>query len=173
MEEAMMDAQEIIDRLGMLPHPEEGGHFVETYKSQEVIPRKALPERYHGRRSFGTAIFYLLTPDTFSRLHRLESDEIFHFYLGDPVTMLQLRPDGGSEFLTLGQDIEAGQRLQVVVPAGTWQGSFLNEGGEYALLGCTVAPGFDYADYETGSRGDLLKEYPEQEELIVRLTPSR
>jgi hypothetical protein len=168
-----MDVHDIIDRLGMQPHPEEGGYFVETYKCEESIPRKALPDRYHGKRSFGTAIFYLLTPETFSQLHRLESDEIFHFYLGDPVTMLQLRPDGSSEVLVLGQDILNGEQLQVVVPRGTWQGSFLNEGGEYALLGCTVAPGFDYADYETGSRGDLLKEYPEQEELIVRLTPPR
>jgi predicted cupin superfamily sugar epimerase len=167
----VMKAQEIIDALGMLPHPEEGGYFVETYKSKEAIPRKALPQRYHGKRSFGTAIFYLLTPETFSQLHKLESDEVFHFYLGDPVTMLQLRPDGSSEVLTLGQDIVGGQRLQVVVPAGTWQGSFLNEGGEFALLGCTVAPGFEYDDYETGSRGDLLKGFPEQEELIVRLTP--
>jgi predicted cupin superfamily sugar epimerase len=165
-----VNAQQIIDRLGMAPHPEEGGYFVETYRCEESIPRKALPDRYHGKRSFGTAIFYLLTPEAFSQLHRLESDEIFHFYLGDPVTMLQLRPDGSSEVLTLGQDILNGEQLQVVVPRGTWQGSFLNEGGEYALLGCTVAPGFDYADYETGSRGDLLKEYPEQEELIVRLT---
>ncbi len=168
-----MNAQEIIDRLGMVPHPEEGGYFVETYKCEESIPRKALPERYHGKRSFGTAIFYLLTPDTFSQLHSLESDEIFHFYLGDPVSMLQMRPDGSSEVLTLGQDILRGQRLQVVVPRGTWQGAFLNAGGEFALLGCTVAPGFEYADYETGSRGDLLKEYPEQEELILRLTPPR
>jgi hypothetical protein len=84
--------------------------------------------------------------------------------------MLQLRPDGDSQLLTLGQDIAAGQRLQVVVPRGTWQGSFLNDGGEYALLGCTVAPGFEYADYETASRADLLKEYPEQNDLIVRLT---
>ncbi len=168
-----MKAEEIIDALGMSPHPEEGGYFVETYKCEESISRKALPERYHGKRSFGTAIFYLLTPETFSQLHKLESDEIFHFYLGHPVTMLQLRPDGSSEVLTLGQDIVGGQRLQVVVPGGTWQGSFLDEGGEFALLGCTVAPGFEYADYETGSRGDLLKEYPEQEELILRLTPPR
>jgi predicted cupin superfamily sugar epimerase len=165
-----VNAQQIIDRLGMEPHPEEGGYFVETYRCEESIPRKALPDRYHGKRPFGTAIFYLLTPETFSQLHRLESDEIFHFYLGDPVTMLQLRPDGSSEVLTLGQDILNEEQLQVVVPRGTWQGSFLNEGGEYALLGCTVAPGFDYADYEAGSRGDLLKEYPEQEVLIVRLT---
>ena len=166
-----MNAEEIIRLLGMEPHPEEGGYFVQTYKSEEVIATKALPHRYGSKRSYGTAIFYLLTPDTFSQLHRLESDEIFHFYLGDPVTMLQLHPDGSTNVVTLGHDIRSGQQLQVVVPRGTWQGSLLNEGGDFALLGCTVAPGFEYSDYESGSRGDLLKEYPEQEELITRLTP--
>src|SRR4030042_7028699 len=140
-----MKAEEIIQLLGRKPHPEEGGYFAETYKSEEVFSKKCLPPRYGYKRSFGTAIFYLLTPDTFSQLHRLESDEIFHFYLGDPVTMLQLRPDGDSQLLTLGQDIAAGQRLQVVVPRGTWQGSFLHAGGEFALLGCTGGAGFEYA----------------------------
>jgi len=166
----MISAEEIIQLLGMKPYRVEGGYFAETYRSEEVIPKKALPDRYGYKRSFGTAIFYLLTPDTFSALHRLESDEIFHFYLGDPVTMLQLRPDGSTLVLTLGQDIRTGQQLQVVVPHSAWQGSFLNEGGAFALLGCTVAPGFDYDDYESGSRGDLIKEYPEQHELITRLT---
>jgi len=168
----MISAQEIIELLGLKPLRVEGGYFLETYKCQELIPRKALPERYHGKRSFGTAIFYLLTPDTVSALHRLESDEIFHFYLGDPVTMLQLHPDGSTNVVTLGHDIRSDQQLQVVVPRGTWQGSLLNEGGDFALLGCTVAPGFEYSDYESGSRGDLLKEYPEQEDLITRLAPS-
>ena len=167
----MISAQEIIELLGMQPLRVEGGYFAETYKCQELIPRKALPTRYHGKRSFGTSIFYLLTPDEVSALHRLESDEIFHFYLGDPVTMLQLHPDGSNDVVTLGQDIRSGQQLQVVVPRGTWQGSLLNEGGEFALLGCTVAPGFEYSDYEAGLGGDLVKEYPEQEDLIARLTP--
>ena len=167
-----MNAEQIIQLLGLKPLRVEGGYFVETYKCEEGIPRKALPERYHGKRSFGTAIFYLLTPDTVSALHRLESDEIFHFYLGDPVTMLQLHPDGSTNVVTLGHDIRSDQQLQVVVPRGTWQGSLLNEGGDFALLGCTVAPGFEYSDYESGSRGDLLKEYPEQEDLITRLAPS-
>jgi predicted cupin superfamily sugar epimerase len=168
--ENMISAEEIIQLLGMKPHLEEGGYFVELYRSGDVIPKKALPDRYGYKRSFGTAIFYLLTPDTFSALHRLESDEIFHFYLGDPATMLQLRPDGSTLVLTLGQDILSGQQLQVVVPHGTWQGTFLNEGSAFALLGCTMAPGFDWDDFEIGSRGDLIKEYPEQHELITRLT---
>jgi predicted cupin superfamily sugar epimerase len=166
-----VNVDEIIQLLGLQPHPQEGGYFAETYRSQEAIPGPALPNRYPSKRSFGTAIYYLLTPDTVSALHKLESDEIFHFYLGDPVTMLQLHPDTSTSVITLGQDILAGQQLQVVVPRGTWQGSLLQEGGDFALLGCTVAPGFDYRDYESGDRDDLLKEYPEHEELIVRLTP--
>lgn len=167
----MLSAEEIIERLGMRPLREEGGYFVEPYRSEEMIPKAGLPERYPSDRAFGTAIFYLLTPDTCSALHRLASDEIFHFYLGDPVTMLQLFPDGSSRVLTLGQDITHDQELQVVVPRGTWQGSFLVEGGAFALLGCTVAPGFEYADYEHGSREVLLDQYPDQRELIIRLTP--
>jgi predicted cupin superfamily sugar epimerase len=167
----MVSASEIIERLGLQPHPEEGGYFAETYKSEEVVSRAGLPGRYPSARALGTAIFYLLTPDTVSALHRLASDEIFHFYLGDPVTMLWLRPDGSSEVVTLGQDLLAGHRLQVVVPRGTWQGSFLEEGGGFALLGCTVAPAFEYEDYEHGSRRELLDRYPEQRELIMRLTP--
>ncbi|NIN66651.1 MAG: cupin domain-containing protein [Anaerolineae bacterium] len=166
----MVSADEIIERLGMQPHPEEGGYFVQTYKSEELISKLALPDRYPSPRAFGTAIFYLLTPDTFSALHRLASDEIFHFYLGDPVTMLQLHLDGSSQVATLGQDILAGQELQVVVPRGTWQGSLLNEGGEFALLGCTVSPGFEYEDYEAGSREEFLVQYPAHRELILRLT---
>lgn len=167
----MISADEIIELFGLQPHPEEGGHFVETYKSEELISKLGLPERYLSERAFGSAIFYLLTPDTFSALHRLASDEIFHFYLGDPVTMLQLHPDGSSRVVTLGQDILKGQELQVVAPRGTWQGAFLNELGEFALLGCTVAPGFEYADYEAGDRETLLEQYPDQRELIVRLVP--
>ena len=167
----MISVDEIIERLGMQLHPEEGGYFVETYKSEEVIPKDSLPERYPSERAFGTAIFYLLTPDTFSALHRLTSDEIFHFYLGDAVTMLQLHPDGSWKVVTLGQRIRGGEALQVVVPGGTWQGSFLNEGGEFALLGCTVAPGFEYEDYEGGSREELVERYPQAREMIVRLAP--
>src|SRR5581483_11176343 len=97
-----------------------------------------------------TAIYYLLTPDTVSAMHRLATDEIFHFYLGDPVEMLQLRPDGSHRVAILGPDLDAGQRPQIVVPRGVWQGARLVPGGRFALLGTTVAPGFDYADYETG-----------------------
>jgi uncharacterized protein len=168
----MPTADELIARLNLQPHPKEGGYFRETYRSAETFPASSLPERYGGDRSASTAIYYLLTPPTFSALHRLKTDEVFHFYLGSPVRMLQLFPDGTGRTVVLGPDLLAGQQVQVVVPAGVWQGSLLEPGGNFALLGCTVAPGFDYADYEAASRAELLQRYPEHAELIRRLTPA-
>lgn len=164
-----MDAEEVVKLLGLQPHPE-GGFYRETYRSRELISESALPSRYAGDRNFGTAIYYMLTPDKFSALHRIKSDEIFHFYLGDPVTMLQLHPNGESEVITLGQDIQTGERLQAVVPAGTWQGMFLNDGGEFALMGTTVAPGFDFDDFELARPESLMKQFPQRTDLIERLT---
>lgn len=164
-----MTAEQLIERLGLQPHPGEGGYFVETYRSAETIPSAGLPGRYGGDRAMGTAIYYLLTPNGFSALHRLKSDEIFHFYLGDPVIMLNLPPDGSGKLITMGQDIEARQRLQVVVPRGVWQGAALAPGGRFALLGTTVAPGFEYADFETPSASEcdaLVSAHPEFREMI-------
>lgn len=166
-----MTAEELIRLLGLQPHPREGGFFRETYRAGETLASASLPARYGSDRSVSTAIFYLLTPGTFSALHRLASDEVFHFYLGDPVRMLQLKEDGSSDTFVLGHDLLAGQQVQLVVPRGVWQGSLLEPGGKWALLGCTVAPGFDYADYEAGSRADLVARYPAQADLIQRLTP--
>lgn len=166
----MATAEEMIAKLNLQPHPEEGGFFRETYRSKEQFAREQLPARYGDARAHSTAIYYLLTPDTFSALHRLESDEVFHFYAGDPVTMLQLLPDGTGRTVTLGHDILAGHEPQVVVPRNVWQGSFLQDGGVFALLGCTVAPGFDFADYHHGQRDVLTQQFPEYGELISRLT---
>jgi hypothetical protein len=165
----MVSGEAIKAFLGLEQHPE-GGFFVETYRADEDIPASALPERYLGRRAFGTCIYYLLTPETFSAIHRLASDEIFHFYLGDPVEMLQLWPDGSGKLVTLGPNILNGEQPQVVVPRGVWQGSRLLPGGRFALLGCTVAPGFTYGDYEPAERETLMASYPEFNELIVGLT---
>lgn len=168
----MMSAKEIIKFLGLEPLPFEGGYFRQTYRSEEMIEKKALPERYRCSKPFGTAIYYLLTPDMFSALHRLPTDEIFHFYLGDPVTMLQLPPDGTSATITLGSDIRNGHHVQVVVSKNIWQGSILKDGGRFALIGTTMAPGFDFSDYEYGNRDDLIKEYSKHADLIVKLTPT-
>ncbi|MBV9124370.1 MAG: cupin domain-containing protein [Planctomycetes bacterium] len=162
-------AEEIIHTLGLQPLPGEGGYYRETYRSTDQLPGSVLPPRYGMDKSAGTAIFYLLTADTFSALHRLKTDEIFHFYLGDPVHMLQLGPDGQGRVITLGQDLPAGHQLQVLVPRGVWQGSMLAPGGAFALLGTTMAPGFDFADYEAGERGTLQAQYPSFAGWIERL----
>jgi len=159
-----MTAEEIKDLLKLEPHRLEGGWFRRTYTSNETIQ---VP---HGMRTCGSAIYYLLEPGTFSEMHVLESDEIFHFYLGDPVEMLQLFPDRGSAVLTLGRDLMAGDQLQVVVPAGVWQGTRLIGSGKVALLGCTVTPGFNYSDYRSGKFADLGAKWPEQAQRIRALT---
>jgi hypothetical protein len=166
-----LTAERIRELLHLEPHPIEGGFFAETYRSETKLPDTVVGPAYSGERFAGTAIFYLLTPETFSAMHKLPGDELFHFYLGDPVEMLQLRPDGTSEIVTLGQDIAAGMRLQHCVPGGCWQGSRLLAGGVFALLGTTMSPGFDYADYVVGGRSDLTRDYPSRSTLISALTP--
>jgi hypothetical protein len=166
----MITPDQIKTLLHLKPHPEEGGWFIETYRSSETISKKALPGRYKGVRPFGTAIYYLLTPETFSSMHRLRSDEIFHFYLGDPVEMLQLFSDGSGRVLIMGSDILNGMQPQVVVPKGVWQGAKLIKDGKFALLGTTVSPGFEFTDYESGHSDELVKSYPKYREWIIALT---
>jgi hypothetical protein len=167
-----LTARQIITMLKLKPLEIEGGYFVETYRAQERIAHSALPKRYRGRKPFATAIYYLLTPGSFSAMHRLRSDEIFHFYAGDPVELLLLAPRGRAERAVLGTDLARGQRPQIVVPRGVWQGARLIRGGTWALLGTTVAPGFEYADFELGRRRLLLKRYPRRAALIAALTRS-
>jgi hypothetical protein len=150
----------------------EGGYFAETYRSDVNIEPPSLPGRYTGSRVAGTAIYYLLTPDTFSALHRLRSDEVYHFYLGDPVELLLLRPNGSGEEVTLGPDLAEGMRAQFTVPYSVWQGSRLRLGGRYALLGTTMSPGFDPEDFELGSREELSLAYPAHAKRIRELTRS-
>ena len=157
----------------MKPLPREGGYYVETYRAAEKIAQAELPQRYSATRHYSTAILYLLTPDTFSALHRLTSDEIYHFYLGDPVTMLQLRPDGSSGVINLGHDIMNGQRVQVTVPRYTWQGAFLKQGGKFALMGTTTSPGFEFDDFESAQQDKLLEKYPDRRNLILKLTQQK
>lgn len=164
-----MNAQTIIDKLGLKPLSIEGGYFYETYRSEEIIPQAGLDRRYGCDKSVSTAIYYLLTPDTISRLHRLKSDEIFHFYAGDPVEMLQLEADGSSRVVIIGNDLESDQQPQVIVPRGMWQGCRLVKGGSWALMGTTVAPAFDYVDYECADAETLVEQYPEYAEMIRAL----
>ncbi len=165
--------RQIVETLRLEPLPTEGGLFVQSHRADESLPADALPERYPRRpKPFGTAIYYLLTADadSFSALHRLPTDEIFHFYLGDPLETLLLYPDGSSRLVTMGSDILGGQLLQAVMPRLVWQGSILAPGGEYALIGTTMAPGFTVDDYEGGDRDELVAGYPREAERIRRLT---
>jgi uncharacterized protein len=159
-----MTADEIKTLLHLQPHPLEGGWYRRTYTSAVSVALLG------GVRPYGTAIYYLLEEETFSEMHVLASDEIFHFYLGDPVEMLQLLPDGGSRVVTLGSDLAAGQQVQLVVPASVWQGTRLVEGGKVALLGCTVTPGFDFADYRSGKYEELARQWPLEATRIRDLT---
>jgi len=169
----MLSAEYITKKLDLKPLPIEGGYYSQTYCSSERIPKIALPDRYVSDRPFGSAIYYLLTPETCSALHKLKSDEIYPFYLGDTVIMLHLRPDGTAGTIELGHDLEKGQKLQVVVPRGVWQGSFLQKGGRFALLGITMAPAYDDSDFIIGDREALVGQYPESKELAMRLTPQK
>jgi predicted cupin superfamily sugar epimerase len=159
-----MTAAAIKAMLNLAPHPIEGGFFRRTYTSSTVLD---LPR---GARTLGSAIYYLLEPGTFSEMHVLASDEMFHFYLGDAVEMLQLHPSGGSALFTLGQDLAAGQHVQLTVPAGVWQGTRLIGTGQVALLGCTVTPSFDFADYRSASYAELAAQWPDQADRIKALT---
>jgi len=166
----MLTVEKLIKMLNMKLLPKEGGYYSETHRSAQVVAGSSLPEQYESDRSLSTAIYYMLTHDTKSLLHRLLTDEIFHFYLGEPVLMLQLFPDGTANTIILGQDLEAGHSVQVLVPKGVWQGSYLLEGGRFALMGTTMAPGFDFADNEIGDRETLINLYPSHQDLVKRLT---
>lgn len=162
-------ARRWIDLLGLHPHPE-GGWYVETWRASESCSDDTLPARYDGSRSCGTAIYYLLAEGVFGALHRLQSDEVWHHYSGDPVEMLQLRPDGSVLRVLLGPDVANGEQPQVVVPKGTWQGVRIVPLGRRSLLGCTVAPGFDFADFEMARRDDLVERWPDLSDEIASLT---
>jgi uncharacterized protein len=169
-----MTAEDVKKLLGLRPHPREGGWYVRTYEAPEFVGAEAFVDgRYAGARRTGTAIYYLLEPETFSEMHRLKSDEVFHFYAGDAVEMLQLREGGVGATIVIGNDLLQGQRPQLVVERGVWQGSRLLEGGRWALLGCTVSPGFEFEDYESGARERLCEGWPEFVEEITALTRLR
>jgi predicted cupin superfamily sugar epimerase len=165
-----LTSERLIALLNLTPLPIEGGYFSQTYLASEQIAAAALPGRYTGARPFGSAIYYLLHGAEFSALHRLQSDEVYHFYLGDPVEMLLLYPDGHHRVEILGPNLEQAQGLQLVVPHGVWQGSHLLAAGGWALLGTTMAPAYQQEDFEPGDRATLLRQYPQARALIEVLS---
>jgi predicted cupin superfamily sugar epimerase len=162
-------AAQLIERLNLEPHPE-GGYYRQIYRSTGSIPLDALGEPFDGDRAYATSIYFLLAGNQISRLHRIRSDEIWHFYLGGSLTLHLIDADGRYDQRHLGPNLEQGQAFQQVVPAGAWFGADLDTPESYALVGCTVAPGFEYSDFELGSRRDLLAHYPQHREIILKLT---
>jgi uncharacterized protein len=159
-------AQELIHLHGLLRHPE-GGHFRETYRSEALAG--ALPDA----RNFSTAIYFLLEAGEKSALHRIKSDELWHFYLGGPLVLAELAPGAPARLTLLGTDFRAGQKLQHTVTAGTWFGAYPAAGTEFSFVGCTVSPGFDYEDFELAERTELLAQFPQAREIIEELAPER
>jgi predicted cupin superfamily sugar epimerase len=165
-----MTAEDVKKILGLQPHPREGGWYVRTWESEEFVAAEAFEDgRYPAPRRTSTAIYYLLEPGTFSEMHVLESDEIFHHYLGDAVEMLELFADGSSRVTVIGKDLEKGERPQHVVPRGVWQGSRLLNVEGWALLGCTVSPGFEFEDYRDAAAEELVARWPGEAERIRAL----
>ncbi len=157
--------QKIVEQLGLLPHPE-GGFYSETYRGISQISTAS------GDRSASTAIYFLLTANNFSALHRINSDELWHHYLGDPVHIHAIDQQGNYQQHLLGINFPEGQNPQITIPAGQWFGSESIGPFGYSLVGCTVSPGFDFADFELGNRQTLFKMFPQHQALIERLTRS-
>lgn len=162
------EAQYWVEKLNLQPHPE-GGYYRETYRSEQRLLGCCLHE-HEGPRSVATTIYFLLPAEQFSALHRLRSDEIWHFYAGSPLTLHIIDPQGNLSQIKLGANAENGETFQAVVKAGCWFGATVDDSDGYTLVGCTVAPGFEFEDLELGDRQKLLERYPQHRELIERLT---
>jgi uncharacterized protein len=163
------DAKYWITKLGLIPHPE-GGYFRQTYRADLILNSDALPPKFTGARAASTAIYFLLDGENFSAFHRLRSDELWHFYAGSSLLVHVIASDGGYSQILLGNNPEAGEVFQEVVKAGCWFASCLRDPKSFALVGCTVAPGFDFEDFELAKRTELVKLFPQHRDLIEPLT---
>jgi uncharacterized protein len=168
MKANLRDAKYWIEKLRLEPHPE-GGYFRQTYKSDLTIPRQALPG-FGGPRAASTAIYFLLEAEDFSAFHRLRSDEMWHSYAGAPLVVHVIDPAGDYFSVLLGNNPDSGHVLQAVVKAGCWFASEVHDHESWALVGCTVAPGFEFEDFELAKRVELAGQFPQHRELIARLT---
>lgn len=167
-----MSAKYWIEKLKLKKHPE-GGYHREVYRSEDLIREDALPERFKGSRAFSTSVYFLLKGNDISRLHRLKSDELWHFYQGSPLTIHVIGKNGEYSQINLGNNFEKGEVSQAVVPAGFWFGAEVSDAESFALVGCTVAPGFDFSDFELGKRRELLTLYPQHKAIIEKLTKAK
>jgi uncharacterized protein len=163
------DAAYWIEKLALEPHPE-GGHYRQTYRSDLILPSEALPKQFTGARAASTAIYFLLEGDNFSAFHRLRSDEMWHFYIGSALVVYVIGEDSGYSEIKLGRDPDAGEVLQAVVKAGSWFASRVQDKSSFALVGCTVSPGFDFEDFELAKRAELMRAHPRHRKIIEQLT---
>lgn len=163
-----MKYKKIVEKLNMLPHPE-GGYYKEEYRSAGIIPNTSLPQ-FSGDRNFCTSIYFLLTSDNFSGFHRIKQDEIWHFYSGSPLAVHVIDLEGKYTKHIIGMDLDKGYLPQLTVPANCWFASSVVNKNDYSFVGCTVAPGFDFEDFELAKREDLIAEYPEHKTIISALT---
>ncbi|MEJ7586844.1 MAG: cupin domain-containing protein [Ferruginibacter sp.] len=164
-----VSAKIIIEKFALSPHPE-GGYFRENYRASEVIPAVSLPCRFNGERNYSTAIYFLLERDSFSAFHTIRSDECWHFYAGDTLLVHLIHLDGRAETITLGGDIIMGEQVQAIVPAGCWFAAEPAPGSAYAFVGCTVAPGFDFKDFQLADKAVLAEQFPRHATITHRLT---
>jgi predicted cupin superfamily sugar epimerase len=161
--------QDWIDHLDLESHPE-GGYYREIYRGDDTIPASALPDRFDGSRNTAALIYFLLPGDAVSALHRIQQDELWHVLAGTSLTLHQIAPDGTLRQQSLGRNVANGETLQAVVPAGHWFGATVNDPDGYALVGCTTAPAFDFADFELADRDALIDQFPQHRDVITRLT---
>lgn len=164
----MVNATYVIDRFQMQKHPE-GGYYKQTYRSDEFIKAEFLPARFKGDRLFSTAIYFLLEGNDFSAFHRIRSDELWHFYYGSALQIFIIHPDGKMEIINLGNNLAVNENFQCVVKAGCWFAARLEHRDSFSLVGCTVSPGFDFADFELANREILVNQYPQHKEIIQAL----
>jgi len=165
----MIPIEELIEKLDLRPHPE-GGYFKETYRSVGKINNNCLEPVYEGARNYSTCIYFLMTSDSFSSFHKVNQDEIWHFYEGSPIRLHVISENGNYTEYKIGRNFSKGEVPQLVVPGGHWFAAEVSDNDSYSLVGCTVAPGFDFSDFNLPSMGDLVSKYPQHEELITRLT---
>jgi predicted cupin superfamily sugar epimerase len=165
----MKNAKYWIEKLGLEKHPE-GGWFKQVYKANEIIKKEHLHERYSGGRHHSTSIYFLITGKEFSTFHRIKSDETWHFYEGSAITVHIIDDEGKYSLVKLGRNSEKGEVFQYTISHGAWFAAEVEEANSYALIGCTVAPGFDYDDFELGKRDEMVKKFPQHIEIIKRLT---
>ena len=167
----MTKAEQLIKSLELIPHPE-GGYYKETYRSQGEISQIALPKEFNGKRSYSTAIYFMLTNDSFSAFHKINQDEMWHFYDGAPIELHMITESGDYSLVIIGRNIEKDEFLQYVVPGGVWFASRVKNKAEFSLLGCTVAPGFDFNDFVLPTFKELSSTFPEHSAIIKELTAS-